>query len=359
MPRVSFRRSLLVLAALVLAGCTTTPPERMTTTPEVYSQPWYDRAHHDAGGGFRNAGVPRDVPFFKAAGWILSHTFGKKENVPPPVRPVDAAALQAPPAQLRLTWVGHANLYLQTPRLNLLFDPQFGERASPFSFAGPAREVALPLRPEDLPGVDVVLISHDHYDHLDEGSIRRLQQQFAPLFLVPLGLGEIVRGWGAPRVVELDWWQYVDVGGVRYHCTPARHFSGRGLFNRDGTLWASWYLEDLQGGPRLFYAGDTGYGDHFTEIRERLGAPDVALLPIGAYLPRWFMAPVHVDPEQAVQAFLDLQARHFIPVHWGTFDLADERLQDPPRELRTHAAARGITDRVHLLDVGGRFDLQP
>lgn len=325
---------------------------------EIQTHPWYERRHHD-GDGFRNIwDHPRAAGFFRTAEWILGHAFRSKQNTAPAVHPVDPTVLQARPERLRITWIGHSNTYVQTPTLDLLIDPMFGDRASPFSFAGPKREVTLPLRPEQLPRVDVVLISHNHYDHLDEGSIKRVQALFEPLFLAPLGLGETLRRWGVRRVAELDWWQYVDVNGVRYHCTPAMHFSARGLFDRNKTLWAGWYVEGLGGDPlRLFYAGDTGYATHFADIRDLLGAPEVALLPIGAYLPRWFMAPVHVDPGEAVQAFIDLGAEHFVPVHWGTFDLADETLQDPPERLRTHAAEHGIGDRVHLLEIGETFVL--
>lgn len=352
------RLAALLFTLLAAAGCSTTAPGPTMPLPEIHAHPWYHQQHH-TDDGFRNIwSAQRDAPFFKAAGWILGHAFRRKENVPPPVRSIAPESLHVRPERLRLTWIGHSNVYVQTPGLDVLLDPMFGDRASPLSFAGPKREVALPIDPDALPGVDVVLISHNHYDHLDEGSIRQLHQLHAPLFLVPLGLGATLRAWGAEGVVELDWWQYVDVDGVRYHCTPAMHFSSRSLLDRNETLWAGWYLESLASDSlRLFYAGDTGYAEHFAEIRDRLGAPDVALLPIGAYLPRWFMAPVHVDPGEAVQAFLDLRARHFVPVHWGTFDLADETLQDAPRELREQAAERGVAERVHLLDVGGAFSL--
>ena len=199
------------------------------------------------------------------------------------------------------------------------------------------------LRPEDL--------------SLHSAWIRTLARRHDPLFLVPLGVGRLVRQAGATQVLELDWWQYVDRDGWRFHCTPAKHFSGRGLTNRDATLWSGWFLEALDGSQTVYFAGDSGYAEHFTAIYERLGAPEVALLPIGAYRPRWFMESVHVDPAQAVQAFVDLQATHFIPIHWGTFDLAEEPLQEPPLLLQQAAAEQNIADCVHLLDIGGVFSL--
>ncbi len=323
----------------------------------IQNHPWYHQRHHN-GGTFRNVwGTPREESFLKAAGWLLGHAVQQKENVPPPVRSIDPKTLAERPARLRLTWIGHASLLLQTPAFNLLIDPMFSHRASPFSFSGPARLAPPALRPPDLPPIDLVLISHDHYDHLDLSSIQALERRHAPLFLVPLGVGRIARRWGVTRVLELDWWQYVDFDGWRFHTTPAKHFSGRRLTNRNGTLWTGWFLTALDDGLTVYFAGDTGYAEHFTAIGERLGAPEVALLPIGAYRPRWFMESVHVDPAQAVQAFVDLQARHFIPIHWGAFDLADEPLQEPPTLLRQAAAEQNVTDRVHLLDIGGIFSV--
>ena len=324
---------------------------------QIQSHAWHHQRHHN-GSRFRNIwGPPPEESFLKMAGWLVEFAMQQKENVPPPVQTVDPAMLAVPPERLRLTWIGHASMLLQTPAFSLLTDPVFGQRASPLSFTGPARQVPPALRLPDLPSIDLVLLSHDHYDHLDFDSIRTLAQQHDPLFLVPLGVGRLVRQAGATHMLELDWWQFVDRDGWRFHCTPAKHFSGRGLTNRDATLWAGWFLEALDTGQTVYFAGDSGYAEHFTAIHERLGAPEVALLPIGAYRPRWFMESVHVDPAQAVQAFLDLQAAHFIPIHWGTFDLAEEPLQEPPRLLQEAAAEQNIADRVHLLDIGGVFSL--
>jgi len=268
------------------------------------------------------------------------------------MQPLDPADLSRPPDRLRLTWLGHSTVLLQTPGCTLLTDPVFSRRASPLSFLGPERQVPPPLAVADLPPVDIVLLSHDHYDHLDRAAIADLQKHCAPLFLVPLGVAAILRNWGATHVLELDWWHYVDLDGLRCHCTPAQHFSGRGLSNRNGTLWAGWYLDFHLSIPSVYFAGDSAYAPLFTDIRTHLGPPEVAILPIGAYNPRWFMAEVHMDPQEAVQAFIDLEAHHFIPIHWGTFDLTDEPLDEPPTRIQEHAATRGISQRLHVLKVG-------
>lgn len=322
--------------------------------PAIHTHPWHDRRHHRPG-GFRNVWPPpRDASVLRALGWLLRRPFARKRNLPPAVRPLDGAALAVPPARLRVTWLGHAAALIQTPTLNVVTDPMFGRRASPFAFAGPRREAPLPLRPEALPPVHVVLLSHDHYDHLDRASVEALARRHDPLFVTPLGVAGHLHRWGLRRAVALDWGQHVAVEGLSFHCTPAKHFSGRGLRDRDATLWASWYLTaaDL----RLYFGADSGYADHYAAIRARHGAPEVALLPIGAYRPRWLMQPVHVDPDETVQALLDLEAAHLIPIHWGTFDLADEPLHEPPERLLKAAARLGIARRVHLLPPGGTFD---
>ncbi|HEX7070177.1 MAG TPA: MBL fold metallo-hydrolase [Rhodothermales bacterium] len=318
----------------------------------VQSPEWYDQRHHDSRGGFQNIwGNDRSQPFFKTMGWLLGHGFRHQPQVPPTARVVDPQTLRPTPNGIRVTWLGHATTFVEIGGKRILIDPMFSERASPVSFAGPRRIPPLPLRVEDLPGVDFVLISHDHYDHLDEQSVKDLQDQFAPQFLVPLDVGDIVEKWGAERVRELDWWQYLELDSLRFTCTPAQHFSGRGITNRNGTLWAGWYVQ-APDSASVFYSGDTGYATHFREIRERLGSPDLAILPIGAYLPRWFMQVVHVDPAEAVQAFLDLEAGHLIPVHWGTFSLADDPFSEAPQLLKQAAAAKGVVDRVKLMEIG-------
>jgi N-acyl-phosphatidylethanolamine-hydrolysing phospholipase D len=197
--------------------------------------------------------------------------------------------------------------------------------------------------------VDFAVLSHDHYDHTDRGTVEALATHGVP-FLVPRGMKALVEGWGA-RASELDWWESLELAGVRLHCVPAQHFSGRGLRDRNRRLWAGWCVE----GPtrRAYFAGDTGYFDGFREVRDRLGAPDLAALPIGAYLPRAMMRRVHMDPLEAVQAALDLRARHALAMHFGTFDLADEPLDEPPLRFREEAARAGLgADRAWVLAVG-------
>lgn len=327
-------------------------------TPTVHAHPWYSQAHHTRS-GFRNIWeTPGEgEPFVKAAFWLLRHGLADRQHQPPEVHPIDPAALHAPPERLRITWLGHAATLIQTPTLTLLTDPMLGDRASPVPFAGPVREVPVPIAIEALPAPDAVLLSHDHYDHLDAGSIRELATQYDPHFFVPLGVAPTVRSFGARHVTEMDWWQVADLDGGRLHCTPAKHFSGRGLLNRNGTLWASWMIETDDPDLRIYFGADSGYAQHFADIRAHLGAPDVALLPIGAYRPRWFMRRVHMNPPEAVQAFQDLGARHFVPIHWGTFDLSEELLHEPPADLRQAAEAAGISEQVHLLEIGEAFDL--
>lgn len=330
----------------------------MPPRPRVETHPWHHTRHHRPGGGFRNDGRDErdEVPRLRAAAWLLAHLLGAGPNgQPAPRRPLRSAALAEAPEGTRLTWLGHSTFLLQIGAVNLLLDPVFARRASPVPFAGPARQSALPIEPEALPPIHLVLLSHDHYDHLDLEALAWLEGRDRPLVLAPLGVGAHL-GSGA-HVLELDWWQVLEAEGLRLHAAPARHFSGRTLWDRDRTLWASWYVEPAESGRAVYYAGDTAYGSHFAEVRRRLGAPEVAIVPIGAYAPRWMMARVHTNPAEALRAFLDLGARHFVPAHWGTFRLAEEPLDEPPSRLLECAADLGLErGRLHVLPVGGAFE---
>lgn len=327
------------------------------TFEQIETPERYGTQHHKGGGGYRNVwSAQQRVSFLKTLGWVLRHNLTSRTENPAAARLLPPDRLAAPLRRLRVTWLGHATTYIQTPTLRVLVDPMFGARASPFRHVGPKRVPPVPIRIADLPGVDVVLASHDHYDHLHRATVEELIREFDPLFLVPLDVGAIVERWGATHVRELDWWQSMVVGGTHFTCTPAQHFSGRGATNRDETLWSGWFIALPEGASTIFYAGDTGYAPHFTEIRERLGTPELAVLPIGAFRPRWMMRVVHMDPEEAIQAFMDLDAGHFLPVHWGTFDMADDRLDEAPRRLEAAASARGLDGRVHVLDIGASLE---
>jgi N-acyl-phosphatidylethanolamine-hydrolysing phospholipase D len=255
----------------------------------------------------------------------------------------DPAALALDPG---VTWIGHATLLARMDGAAFITDPVFSPRVSPLRFAGPPRLVPPGVPLEALPALDFALLSHDHYDHTDLSSVRALAAR-SVRFVVPRGLGALVRAAGA-EAVELGWWESAAIAGVRVHCVPAQHFSGRGLLDRNRRLWAGFVVEGAS--RRFYFAGDTGYFPGFAEIGRRFGPLHLAALPIGAYLPRAMMRHVHVTPEEAVQAALDARAERVLGMHWGTFDLADEPLDEPPRRF-LEAARRGL-DGAFVLKVG-------
>ena len=261
------------------------------------------------------------------------------------------ANAEAATMQPAITWIGHATMLAQFGGLNLLTDPHFTERASPFGFIGPQRALPPALAIEELPRIDVVLVSHNHYDHLDEASVVALSRQRggAPLFIVPLGLKAWLAGAGVTdNVVELDWWQSHRLGAVEIVLTPVQHWSGRSFADRMQTLWGGFavFAPDLH----FYFGGDTGYSKDFADTRERFaerqrdGGFDIALIPIGAYEPRWFMATQHVNPDEAVRIHRDLGAKASVGVHWGTFSLTDEALDEPPRKLAEARRAHAVGD---------------
>jgi L-ascorbate metabolism protein UlaG (beta-lactamase superfamily) len=260
---------------------------------------------------------------------------------PPALEGADAAA----------TFIGHATFLIQTSAGNLLTDPMFSGRAGPFGVFGPRRVRRPAIGLDELPPIHTVLLSHNHYDHCDLPTLRILAKHFDPVVITPLGNGPLVRSAGIRRVEELDWWQQASTGVVPITSTPAHHFSARTPFDRNRALWSGFTLQ--AGGARVYFAGDTAYGGFFHDVRRRAGPIDLALLPIGAYEPRWFMQSVHMNPAEAVQAHLDLDARESIAMHFGTFQLTTEGIDDPVSALDEARRERKVSpSRFRILDFG-------
>lgn len=252
--------------------------------------------------------------------------------VPPPAFDPGAAAL--------VTFIGHATFLVQTAAGHMITDPMYSHRAGPFGLAGPRRVRPPAVSFESLPPIAVVLLSHNHYDHCDLPTLRRLAERFDPLVVTPLGNGRLMRSAGLRKVEELDWWQSITLPGGPVTLTPAHHFSARTPFDRNRSLWGGFMM--TVGGRRLYFAGDSAYSPLFRDIRQRLGAPDLALLPIGAYEPRWFMQSVHMNPAEAVQAHLDLESRESLGMHFGTFQLTLEAIDEPLHALAAACQAQGV-----------------
>lgn len=302
-------------------------------------------AHHRPDGGFRNpwpsARLHGFGDFLK---WSLVERRRKPRRPDPGPEAFPRAVPgfvfpRANPETTTVTWVGHTTFLLQIGGINVLTDPIWSERASPVPFAGPRRHVPPAVDFDALPPVDLVVMSHDHYDHLDSRTIRRLAKRYpAAVFVAPLGVGKTLKRFGVRDVVEKDWWENTIFCSLKLTCVPAQHFSGRGLTNRNRTLWCGWVIESER--YRVLFGGDTALHPEFGAIVSRCGPVDTTILPIGAYEPRWFMGTVHMNPEDcltAVNAMRHAQAGKPITViasHWGTFKLTDEPLDEPPRWMR-------------------------
>jgi L-ascorbate metabolism protein UlaG (beta-lactamase superfamily) len=251
----------------------------------------------------------------------------------------------------RVTWVGHSTVLVQLDGVSFLTDPQWSERASPVGFAGPRRVTPPGVAFEALPAIDFVVISHDHYDHLDLPTVRRLAVAHRPRFLVPLGMKAWFAENGIAEVDELDWWGSRQVRGLTVTCVPVQHWSQRSPWDLNRRLWSGWAIAGRD--RRFFFAGDTAYYDVFREVGARLGPFDLAAVAIGAYLPRRMMKATHTTPEEALRLVADVRGRRLLAIHWGTFDLADEPLDEPPRRLRAEAQRRGLDpDAIWVFEHG-------
>ncbi|HSW20488.1 MAG TPA: MBL fold metallo-hydrolase [Ramlibacter sp.] len=277
--------------------------------------------------------------------YVVRQYSGDEVREPPspvPVLSVNKAALAAAPAPsgLRAFWIGHASSYVEIDGLRVLLDPVFSERVSPLP-VGPRRFHAPPIALADLPPIDAVIISHDHYDHLDMETVRHLAKR-GSRFFVPLGVGAHLERWGVPagQIEEMEWWQQRTLGSVQIVSTPTRHYSGRGPSNRSSTLWSSWSVVGPQ--HRFFYSGDTGYSQHFRDIGAKLGPFDMAFVKIGAYGPGAAWTDIHMPPEQAVQVHREVRAKRMFPVHWSTFNLAYHDWDEPIRRAVAEATRTGV-----------------
>ncbi len=289
------------------------------------------------------------TPMEKSAGDFIKLAWGAITDTRPWPTWVDVEQRQVPFAAVRdglsVTYINHATFLIQVDGLNILTDPIYAERASPFRWAGPRRVHAPGVPLEQLPEIDLVLISHNHYDHLDAGTLQRLAERQAqpPLILAGLGNGRLFSRLGLTEHRDMDWEESIRVGDLEVIFTESRHRSGRGLADQMKTLWGAFVLKTSAG--NIYFAGDTGYGPHLHRTGERHGPFALSLLPIGAYEPRWFMADVHLDPFEAVQAHLDLRSRHSIAMHFGTFRLTYEGIEEPIVDLRQAMLDLGIPPR--------------
>jgi L-ascorbate metabolism protein UlaG (beta-lactamase superfamily) len=331
------------------------------------------RTDHFDGRRFFNPNGANGQPGWRVPRMLLT----PRARWPSPV-PVEPRRPPSPgPDQVVATFIGHATFLIQVvspphagvalsgmseaqgPRrgegvggeVAVLIDPIYSERSSPVSFAGPRRARAPGVRFDDLPAISLVLLSHNHYDHCDLRTLRRIERRFHPPAVTPLGNGRLLRAAGFDHVEELDWFETASHAPVPITVTPAQHFSARGPFDRNRALWGGFLIE--AGGRRILHAGDSGYGPHFREIGPRLSPIDLALMPIGAYEPRWFMKDIHMNPAEAVQAHLDLGARQSIAMHYGTFQLTPEGIDEPVRELAKALREAGVpAEQFRAIDVG-------
>ncbi|HEY5235063.1 MAG TPA: MBL fold metallo-hydrolase [Rhabdochlamydiaceae bacterium] len=295
-------------------------------------------------GRFQNLDTVSPKGLFDVLKWKI-----KAKPAPWPKRVENTLKADLPtkiaPNEVFATFINHSTVLLQLEQLNILTDPIFSDVAGPYSLLGPRRVRDPGILFEDLPKIDVVLLSHNHYDHLDVPSIQDLWKRDHPLFIVPLRNGKLIRSLGIHKIVELDWWQEHRLTAQQsFILTPAKHWSRRGLLDYCKALWGGFILKspDLQ----IYFAGDTAYSGHFKMIQERYGAMDLSLLPIGAYEPRWFMEEFHMNPEDAVKAHVDLESKLSMAIHFGTFRLTDEGIDDPVKHLQESLTARNLSNFI-------------
>lgn len=312
------------------------------------------RSDHFDGERFFNPSQAEPKGFLDLLRWqILGHKKDWPESVPNTFVP--QLPSQPRENEIVLTFVNHATFLLQIGGINILTDPVWSERVSPVSWAGPKRACQPGIRFEDLPPIHWVLISHNHYDHLDLSSLQRLAAVHKPRIIVPLGDRSWLEKEGVSGVEEVDWWQKLELGpDIDLHFTPSQHWSARGVFDRNKSLWGSFLV--AWRGKGIYFAGDTGYGPHFNELKNRMPPVELALLPIGAYEPRWFMKDQHMNPADALQAHQDLAAKQSLGIHYGCWQLTDEGIDEPARDLKLAREQAGLAPETFApADVGRTY----
>lgn len=312
----------------------------------------YQTSDHFDGKKFFNTKFTDKNGFINFWKWQLEKNSATwPEFVDDNAKPEIATTLKT--GEISTTYVNHITHLIQVKNLNLLTDPMFSERASPLQFVGPKRARAAGISFPELPRIDVVLISHNHYDHMDKDSIRRLVDKSNPTFIVPIGNAEKLKKFGASNVIELDWWQSFQVNpSVKVTVVPAQHWSKRTLFDSNKALWGGFVIESSA--KKIYFAGDTGYGDFFKKINKKFGAMDLSFIPIGAYEPRWFMASNHLNPDDAVLAHFDLKSKKTIGTHFGTFKLSDEAIDQPAIDLATARKKYNVSEGDFIATKNGQ-----
>ncbi len=302
----------------------------------------YKVSDHYDGNKFFNPNGTGPAGFIKFMKWQLSFNAeswpSKLDNPPPPFKPKTKVT-----DKMSVTFINHATFLIQVNGLNILTDPVYSDRSSPVSFLGPKAIHPPGILFDELPPIDFVLISHNHYDHMDSETVRRLEEKFNPHFVTPIANASLLKEFGAKKITELDWWEsFEPVEKLKITLTPAQHWSSRTPFDRMKSLWGGFFINSTD--QSVFFCGDTGYSNHFKDIRRKLGAPKVSILPIGAYEPRWFMKEMHMNPEDAVLAHLDLESQFSIGMHFGTFKLTDEAFDTPAKDLMMAAEKHKTTN---------------
>ena len=330
-------KKILILIFTVLLSSCTYQPDAQTNAP-------FD------GIKFNNIEPFDDKSIFDLVSWKIG---SMSESTPWPDK-IDSKQFKASSQRSVkpiITVINHASVLIQVDNLNILTDPHYSLRASPVQFAGPKRVIKPGIAFDDLPSIDIVLISHNHYDHLDLDTLKRLKERDAPKFVAGLKTKSFLEDNGIEDAIDLDWWQSITANKTKITFVPSQHWSARGIFDKREMLWGGFYIENAY---KIYFAGDTGYGKFFKIIKEKLGAPDLSLIPIGAYEPRWFMKDAHLNPKDALQAFKDLESKKMIGIHFGTFKLTDEGYNDPIETLHKEIKSLNMDPLQIIIPIFGK-----